>query len=152
MDANHASTESYVDCHHRAVQALRDGTIADPERWLFLLLLGDLPETLIATPWLYDASWCSGQFDLLFTDGHGEWCAVEVKDAPEIYDTGRARKNRRTKHRQRRGTLASQTERAAKQAAAWFPSDVVRAIGLWRTDGQWTLLYEVAAHDRALAA
>jgi len=152
MDAILASTESYVDCHHRVVQGLRDGTIADAEVWLFLLLLDDLPETLIATPWLSDASWCSGQFDLLFTDGHGEWCAVEVKDAPDIYDTGRARKNRRTKHRQRRGTLASQTERAAKQAANRFPWDVVRAIGLWRSDGQWTLLHEVAAYERALAA
>jgi hypothetical protein len=141
MDAIPASAESYADRDLRLRALLRDGVIFDPERWLFLRLLDDLPAVLAAMPFLFDVSWGGGRFDLLFTDGRGTWCAVEVKDAPEIYDTGKARENRQDKDRKRRKHLRAQTEDAWLAACARFPGDVVLGLALWRTD-EWVVLVE----------
>jgi hypothetical protein len=141
MDALPASAESYADRDLRRRAALVAGTINDPERWLFLRLLDDLPEVLTATPLLYDVRWGGGRFDLLFTDGRGTWCAVEVKDAPEIYDTGKARENRRDKDRKRRKHLRAQTEDAWLAACARFPEGVVLGLALWRTE-EWVVIIE----------
>ena len=141
MDAKTASAESYADRDHRLRVLLHSGMISDSERWLFLRLLDDLPAVLAATPLLYDVSWASGRFDLLFTDGRGRWCAVEEKDAPEIYGSSNQRKNRRTTRNQRRNTLRAQTEGAWLAACARFPGDVVLGLALWRTD-EWVVLVE----------
>lgn len=139
MDAIPASQESYADRDLRLRALLRDRVISDPERWLFRRLLDDLPAVLVTTPLLYDVSWGGGQFDLLFTDGRGTWCAVEVKDAPEIYGSSNQRKNRRTKRNQKWNALLAQTEDAWLAACARFPGDVVLGLALWRTD-EWVVI------------
>lgn len=137
MDAFSASTESYVDRHHRLCRELRAGLIVDPERWLFLKLLEDLPPALAGTPYLYAVSW-GGRFDLLFTDGRGTWCPVEVKDAPAICGSGRQRKNRKTTWKRRYDKLVEQAE-FALIACQRVLVGVVHALGLWHEDGDWVV-------------
>lgn len=143
MDAPSASTESCVDRHRHFCGQLRAGLIADPERWLFLKLIDDPPPALAATPYLHAVSWHAGRFDLLFTDGRDTWCAVEVKDAPEIYDTGKARENRRDKDRKRRKHLLAQAEDAWRAACAQHPNGVAVALALWRRTERWEVLAEL---------
>ncbi|HMV65384.1 MAG TPA: hypothetical protein PKA64_00945 [Myxococcota bacterium] len=145
MDAIPASAESYADRHQRLCQDLRAGDIADPERWLFLELLDDLPPCFHATPLLFDVSWGGGRFDLLFTDGRGCWCAVEVKRAVEIYGTSNARKNRRTKRNKKWNKLVTQSHLAFAAARARHEGDSVRGLALWRSDVWWV----VAEHGQA---
>lgn len=141
MDAISASAESYADRDLRLRALVRDGVFSDPECPLFQGLLDDLPVVLTATPLLFDVSWDGGRFDLLFTDGRGTWCAVEVKDAPEIYGSSNQRKNRRTKRNQKWNALLAQTEDAWLAACARFPGDVVLGLALWRTD-EWVVIVE----------
>lgn len=141
MDAIAASAESFADRHLRLRELLRGGGIADPERSLFLLLLDEPHAPPVATPLLYDASWGGGRFDLLFTDGCGTWCAVEVKDAPEIYGSSNQRKNRRIKHNRKYRLLLAQSRDAWLAACARFPGDQVLGLALWRTD-EWVVIRE----------
>ena len=141
MDAIPASAESYADRDLRLRALLSDGVIFDPERWLFLRLLDDLPAALVATPLLYDVSWGGGRFDLLFTDGLGTWCAVEVKDAPAITRSGSSRKNCKTTWKRRRAKLVDQTWIAALVGPRLVGASVI-ALGLWHDDGEW----HVVAH------
>jgi hypothetical protein len=153
MDANSAPTENYVDRHNRLCRDLAEGRICDPELWLFKLLLGNLPMELACTPWLYEVSWWGGAFDLLFTDGAGTWCAVEVKEAPALYDSGSTRDNRRTKYRERKNKLKKQTNRAWSTIMGRFPHQRVGALGLWLLESRWTVHHAVdIAPSNALAA
>ncbi len=147
MDAIPASAESYADRHQRLRHALRVGEIADPERWLFLELIDNLPSCLHATPLLFDVSWGGGRFDLLFTDGWGRWCAVEVKHAVDIYGSSNARKNRRTKRNQKWNTLVAQSYLAFSAARARHGEDCVRGLALWRSD-VWLVIAEHGHAER----
>ena len=137
MNAIIASTENHVDRHYRLCQDLREGRIFDPERDLFLLLLDALLAELAATPYLHDVSWNGHQFDLLFTDGDRRWCAVELKDSPEIVGVGRSRRNLREKGRQRNKKLCQQTHEAFEACRRLHPADDVRAVGLCHDAGRW---------------
>lgn len=141
MDAIPASAESYADRDLRLRALLRDGAISDPEGWLFLRLLDDLPAVLAGTPFLFDVSWGGGRFDLLFTDGRGTWCAVEVKDAPAIIGSGRSRKNCKTTWKRRYAKLVDQARFAALVGPRLVGAPVT-ALGLWHDDGEW----HVVAH------
>lgn len=138
MDAKSASTENYVDRHNRLFRQLQIGKIVDPELWLFLKLLNDPPAILAATPYLHDVSWYRGQFDLLFTDGLGTWCAVEVKDAPPIRGSGRQRKHRKINSKRRYLKLLAQVE-TALVVCQRVAVGVVLALGLWHEDGRWVV-------------
>ena len=142
MDAIPASAESYVDRHHRLWQALRVGEIADPERLLFLLLLAELPAALAPTPLLFNASWHTGRCDLLFTDGVGAWCAVEVKVAPSIVGKGRQRKNEKRTWSRRYDKLVEQTA-FALFAGKMVVGSPIRALGLWLDDGVWHVVADL---------
>ncbi len=140
MDAISAWAETYADRHHRLLEALYRGTIADPERLLFLELLRELPPPLNETPLLYDASWGGGRFDLLLTDAEGtRWCAVEVKEAPAIVGSGRSRKNCKTTSKRRREKLAFQTRLAARVASAHI-GRAVTGLGLWHQGDAWVVV------------
>lgn len=141
MPATDASTDRYVDLHHDLCRKLRTGLIADPEQALFLELIADPPPPLRDTPYLSAVSWGCGAYDLLFTDGQGAWCAVEVKEKPLISGSGHRRKNSKTTWKRRRDKLHAQV-RDAWRAATEQMGGVVRAIGLWHDEGGWT----VAAH------
>lgn len=147
MDAFSASTESYVDRHHRLCRELRAGLIADPERWLFLKLIDDPPPALAGTPYLYDVAWRGGRFDLLFTDGCGTWCAVEVKDAPVICGSGRQRKNCKTTWKRRYAKLVEQAEFALLVCQRLLVG-VVHALGLWHEDGEWVVATRLGGANR----
>lgn len=146
MDAlPYTSTESYVERHHRLSEQLRAGLIADPERGLFVKLLDDPPDSLGGTPFLHDVSWRNGRFDLLFTDGRGTWCAVEVKDAPMICRSGRQRKNRKTTWKRRYAKLVAQAELALIMCQELVVGTVrVRALGLWHEDGEWVVAAQLS--------
>jgi hypothetical protein len=147
MNVYTTSAETCVDRHHRLLQGLRSGQIIDAERCLFLTLLDALPGVLASTPYLAAVSWDNGRFDLLFTDGHSQFCAVEVKAAPEIWGKRKARRNRREKRRQNRHLLVHQTRCAFDALLRLHPDDDVYAVGLWFIDGRWDV---VASHDRQL--
>lgn len=146
MDALSASTESYADRHHRLCRQLRAGLIADPERCLFLKLIDDPPPALAATPYLYAVSW-GGRFDLLFTDGRGTWCPVEVKDAPVICGFGRQRKNRKTTWKRRHDKLVEQAALALTVCQRLLVG-VVQALGLWHEDGEWVVVARLGGAHR----
>lgn len=147
MDAIPASAENYADRHQRILRALRVGEIADSERLLFLLLLDDLPSVLAATPLLFDASWCGGRCDLLFTDGAGTWCAVEVKNAPTIDGTGQQRKNEKRTWSRRYDRLVEQTV-FASLVGARIVGGPLRGLGLWREDGAWRVVADLVGSER----
>lgn len=151
MFALKASMEETVDRHNRLHEALSYGQVIDPEWELFLILLSDLPPDLRDTPWLAAVSWSGGQHDLLFTDGRGSFVAVEVKKAPEIYGTGRSRRNRRTKHRQRRNKLVEQTW-CAGETGARLLGQPVRALGLWFEAEGWRVLSDIVSEPLARCA
>lgn len=128
---------------------LRRGEIDDPEAELFLELVdADLP-VLADTPYLHAASWMGGVCDLLFTDGCGSWCAVEVKRAPAIYGTGSSRRTRKTKWNRKRDLLPRQAERALIAARRLHPEALVTAVALWLEGTVWRVLWEA---DSALLA
>lgn len=136
MSGFHPASETVLGRHREFIHALREGIIRDPESHLFIRLLERRSPLLGAARWLHDVGWSNGSFDLLFTDGCGAYCAVEVKLAPDVYGTGKDRKRQRDKVRRRSRKLEDQTRNALRAAGERFPGARLTALGLV-FDGAW---------------
>ena len=128
MPDSQESTESSVERHQRLVASLP--THPSVERDLFVALFERLPDELAVTPYLHAVEWNGGRFDLLLTDGHDAWCAVEVKASTRIYGTGRQRKNRRTKRGKKWNLLIDQAREALTHLASHKPAATHRAFAI----------------------
>lgn len=134
------NAEEAARLHDALCKDLERGAISDPEAHLFLDVATSPPDVLRQTPHLVEIG-MNGRFDLLFTDGEGTFVAVEVKQRPEVSGSGRSRRNRREKGRQRRQKLVEQT-RLALLALRERVGPGARAIGLWLAD-QWQVVADL---------